>query len=346
MKTKRLADLGGLFCLLVLAGCNFPGRVQVATPDATDVFYTAVAIMTEKARTPDSLPTQPAATPLPEIITPTAGISPSAITTGLKQQGNPAATCDLAKPGLPLDVTIPDDTRLQPGEPFTKIWRFVNAGSCTWTREYSVVWFSGDALGVENEHRLSQSVAPGESVEIAVDMTAPNTPGVYSSYWMLRSASGSLFGLGPNGDAPFWARIQVVVVATATPAPTAVPTPTPVIEVSGRISLLAGQAVDLDTGLIDLESGGDVVLEDSEPNQFQLVPLNGARLGVFGMNRPGMTDCMGAQLTGEAFKISPETPGVYLCYRTNQGLPGALILANLPAQGVPLELDYITWAAP
>jgi hypothetical protein len=344
--TERMAGLIGVFFLLAIAGCNLPGRTAVATPDATGVYLTAAAIMTEKAGTLNPLPTQPAATPLPEVITPTVGRSPAAFTTGSTLQNSPSVPCDLAKPGLPLDVTIPDDSRLQPGESFTKIWRLANAGSCAWTRDYSVVWFSGDALGVESEHRLAQSVAPGESIEIAVDMVAPGTPGVYASYWMLRSDRGSLFGLGPNGDAPFWARIQVVVVSTATPMPTAIPSPTPVIEVSGKVSLQPGQVFDLDTGLIEQNDGGDVMLEENEPDQYQLFPLNGARLVAFGLNRPGISDCNGAQLTGDPVRLGDQQAGVYLCYRTNQGLSGTLLLVKLPAQGVPLEMEYVTWASP
>lgn len=349
METKRNYRLAGLIwaaSLLVLTGCNFPERAQNATPDATDVFHTAVAIMTEKAGTFAVLPTQSAATPFPEVITPTPGISPAVSSPNPVVDGSPSAPCDLAKPGLPFDVTIPDDTRMQPGESFTKIWRFINAGSCTWTRDYSVVWFSGDPLGVENGHHLSQSVAPGETIDIAVDMVAPGAPGVYSSYWMLRSDRGSLFGLGPNGDAPFWARIQVVVVSTASPTPTLSPSPTPIIEVSGSASLMPGQAIDLDTGLIGQGESGDAVLEESEPGQFRLLPINNARIGVFGLNRPSLSDCGGMLLSGEAVNLADQQPGTYLCYRTNQGLPGALQVMKLPAQGAALELEYLTWAAP
>jgi hypothetical protein len=42
---------------------------------------------------------------------------------------------------------------------------------------------------------------------------------------MLSNADGELFGIGPNGDAPFWARIIVVPSETETPTPTNTPTP-------------------------------------------------------------------------------------------------------------------------
>ncbi len=349
MKTKtenRLAGLIWAVSLLVLASCNLPARAQEATPNATGVYHTALAIMTEKAGTNVVVPTQMAATPFPQVITPTVGSSPAENTLNPAVNSSQPAPCDRAKPGQPLDVSIPDDTRLQPGEPFTKIWRFVNSGSCTWTRDYSVVWFSGDALGLENTYHLSQPVAPGEIVDIAVDMVAPSVPGVYSSYWMLRNDHGSLFGLGPNGDAPFWARIQVVVVSTATPTPTPNPSPTPITEVSGSASLLPDQAIDLDTGLIDQDEGGDAALEEIEPGQYQLLPIHNARIGIYGLTRPSFSECSGVTLTAQAVRLGGQQTGTYLCYRTNQGLPGVLLLVKLPVPGAALELEYMTWAVP
>jgi hypothetical protein len=40
-------------------------------------------------------------------------------------------------------------------------------------------------------------------------MIAPGVPGTYTSNWMLRSPSGTNFGLGVDGSKPFWARIVV-----------------------------------------------------------------------------------------------------------------------------------------
>ncbi len=349
MSTFTKTRLAGTICavsMLILAGCNLPSNLLESTPDATGVFFTAVALMTEKAGTTSAISTQPATTPVPEVITPTAGASPVIQATVVTQQPSPTLRCELARPGIPLDVTIPDDTRLNPGESFTKVWRFVNNGSCTWTRDYAVVWFSGDELGVQNEQRFLQQVAPGESVDLTVDMAAPNEPGVYSSYWMLRSDSGALFGLGPNGDAPFWVRIQVVAVSTATPTVTIAPSATPVVEASGSAQLQSDQSIDLDSGLLGQGDEDDIALELDEAEQYQLVPLNNARLGVFGMIKPGIIDCGGTLVSSDPVSLSDLQNGLYLCYRTNQGLPGALLLVKLPDQGDPLELEYLTWAAP
>ncbi len=340
---------GGIFLAAIslgLAGCNLPLNAQVSTPNATEVYFTAVAIITEKADASSESPTQPATTPVPQVITPTVGLTPLDIVTVALLAPSATPLCDLAKPGVPLDVTIPDDTRMQPGESFTKIWRFENEGFCPWTKDYAVVWFSGDDLGLEKVQSFSDPVQPGESVEVNVEMVAPMDPGVYSSYWMMRSGQGVLFGLGPNGDAPFWVRIQVVAVSTTTPTPTLTPTATPVVHITGSASLQPGQTFDLDNGKVSQGEGGDLSLNLSDKNEYKLTPLNNSRLGVFGPLQPAEVDCRGAVLSTDPVEISKVSPGDYLCYRTNQGLPGSLHLVQLPQQGTALQFDYLTWAAP
>jgi len=56
---------------------------------------------------------------------------------------------------------------------------------------------------------LPFSVAPGESIEMTVPMIAPTKAGEYTSYWMLRSNKGVLFGLGKDALSAFWVRINV-----------------------------------------------------------------------------------------------------------------------------------------
>lgn len=131
----------------------------------------------------------------------------------------PTVACDLAQPGHPIDVTVPDGTSFHPGEAFSKTWRLVNAGSCAWDDDYKVIWFSGDNLGLVRSSPLNQPVEPGESVEITVDMLAPQEPGTYQSNWKLSNSRGQLFGIGPDGNAPFWVRIIVLPIDTATALP-------------------------------------------------------------------------------------------------------------------------------
>jgi serine/threonine-protein kinase len=130
-----------------------------------------------------------------------------------------AAFCDHARAGSPIDVTIPDDTPMQPGQAFTKTWRLLNAGTCIWTKDYSIALFSGEAMGAATGVRLPYEVAPGQSVDVSANLIAPLTPGKYRGDWKLRNASGERFGIGPKAVSPIWLSIIVVAGGTSTVSP-------------------------------------------------------------------------------------------------------------------------------
>lgn len=119
----------------------------------------------------------------------------------------PTAPCDAAQ--LVEHVTIPDDTRLGPNVNFTKTWRLRNTGTCTWTRDYDLVYVEGEKMGGASALALPASVKPGESVNLSVDLATPSKAGKYRSGWQLRNASGTRFGIGTNAANPFWVSIEV-----------------------------------------------------------------------------------------------------------------------------------------
>src|SRR5688572_19185856 len=126
---------------------------------------------------------------------------------GLTQPASAATACDWAQ--FIADVTIPDGTNFSPGATFRKTWRLKNIGTCTWTTGYSLVFDSGDRFGAPTAVNLPINVAPGQTVDLSVDMTAPATAGHYFSYWKLKNASGVLFGIGSTMSKSFWAEINV-----------------------------------------------------------------------------------------------------------------------------------------
>ena len=113
------------------------------------------------------------------------------------------------------DLTIPDDTVMEPGEIFTKIWRLKNNGACTWTVGYQIIFDDGDQMGAPITVPMPSVVAPNGTVDISIDMTAPIDEDTYKGDWKLRSADGIEFGLG-DGSA-FYVQI-IVVEPTATVA--------------------------------------------------------------------------------------------------------------------------------
>ncbi len=145
-----------------------------------------------------TLPVQ-VATPVP-----TATSTPTAVPTV-------AACTNMAK--FISDVTVPDNTIVEPGETFTKTWRLKNTGTCTWDSSYLVSYVSGATMSQQPGYWIIQrgeTVAPGQSVNISVGMTAPMAEGNYQSSWGLREENGPLMPIqGGAGGNSFFVKIRV-----------------------------------------------------------------------------------------------------------------------------------------
>ena len=108
------------------------------------------------------------------------------------------------------DVTVPDGTRFEPNATFTKTWRLRNSGTCTWTSAYTMVFDSGTQMGSTASVAFpSANVAPGQNVDLSVNMTAPNAAGHYLGYWKFKNAAGVLFGIGVSANRSWWVEINV-----------------------------------------------------------------------------------------------------------------------------------------
>ena len=145
--------------------------------------------------------------------TPTLSINIPATSTPVPATNTPLPTatavtyCDWVT--FLKDVTIPDGTEMGPGEIFTKTWRLQNRGTCTWTSDYYLVFTGGDSMGETTAVRLPGRVAPGQTVDVSVTLTAPNSFERHVGYWMLRNPSGALFGYGTKAEKSFYVDIKV-----------------------------------------------------------------------------------------------------------------------------------------
>ncbi len=165
------------------------------------------------------VPPPPTNTPGGPTVTPTLTQTPSPSTPTI-----PPSACD--KVQYVADVNVPDGTTYQPGATFTKTWRLKNVGTCAWSTSYQLVFFSGEKMGGPASANFPKNVAVGETVDISVNLTAPAAAGSYRGFWMFKNASGALFGLGAQGNKPWWVDIKVAG-ATVTPGgPTTTPSPT------------------------------------------------------------------------------------------------------------------------
>lgn len=172
-----------------------PTATITTTPTATKVVYTVpiqpiIPVFTTTG-TPGTLVPSPTATPA----------------------GGGAVGCNNA--AFVQDVTIPNNSKMNPGESFTKTWRIKNTGTCGWNFGYKFTFIGGELFGSDTV-KIRRNVGPGGLTDFSLDMVAPNSPGTYSSYWRMADESGKLFGAAFN-------IVIIVPGATHTPEPTSVP---------------------------------------------------------------------------------------------------------------------------
>lgn len=350
---RKLIALVSILILALQAGCNMPKAGEdTPTLNVTQAYQTVEARLTQ-ALAVTQITASPQPTGSETTSLPPTDAAISATTTVPFASPTFEQICDKAAPGYPkIDASIDDDTEMDPGQTFTKSWRLESVGTCTWTTDYALVWFSGEQLDAPASVPLKGSVAPGQTVEISVDMVAPHSPGTYQSNWKLRNSAGVLFGIGPNGSSPFWVRIVVVQPSTATPTPpTTTPTPTttstPAIQASGSVTLLPGSLLDLDTAQVNSGSGEDLSYESDSEGNHPLVPLGSVLIGEHEGDQPTMASCQSATMSAEPILAENLGTGTVLCYRTNQGLPGwARVVDFDNDDNYSLTLDILTWSLP
>lgn len=212
--------------LLSSCGANVPELTPTVTFGAEEIRTQAVATfsadLTQTALfAPTDTPAATASPALPTLATSTAGtpFGPVATTVG----GGTGATAVTSCYGLTFvsDVSIPDNTQMDPGETFTKTWKVLNSGSCAWDAGFKFALTGGEAMG-SSTLTIPSAVAAGAQSDISVPMVAPNKTGTLRGNWRMSTASGQFFG-----DEVY---VQIVVgtatAATNTGAAPVVPTVT------------------------------------------------------------------------------------------------------------------------
>jgi len=198
--------LSFLLISVASAGCDL-----LSTPQpTTDLLATSVAqtIAAESTRAAEETPIPPSPTRVtvqPDLTA--TEPQPTSTSTPTPTPTIDEAACLRAK--FVTDVTIEDDTALAPGVTFLKVWRLRNVGECTWTTDYALVFVDGDQMDGADEISLPSDVAPEETVDLSVELTAPEEEGTYQGNWQLRNDVGQLFGIGKEWDEAFWVRIAV-----------------------------------------------------------------------------------------------------------------------------------------
>ena len=215
MKKTKWIILALLSLSLVLAACApslppTPSEAESAQQVAStqqakatqNSVETLVALVTELSNQPTWTP-QPACPVCPTqvVVVPTAATTPNP--NEATAQPTTAPTAEAGKKCFQFDflgdVNYPPGTIVKPGTKFSKTWTVKNTGTCTWSRDYDVVFVGGEAFGSNKRGDITREVVPGDIIEITIDnMTAPQTEGTYYSYWMIAAPDGARVGYGPN----------------------------------------------------------------------------------------------------------------------------------------------------
>lgn len=205
MKLKPIVAI--LVITILVAACSPApaSEEQGPTPDIAAVRTSAASTviaqftLTAAAFTPTpSLPTETtadtsgtAALPAQQTGTATA-TQPFAQVTDTS--GTTIALCDLLSyDPATVDVNVPDNTTMTPGQDFIKTWKVKNNGSCPWDPDYELVYagYSDDMSG--QFQPLTEVVQPGQEVDVSVQFSAPDEPGVYLSAWQMSNPAGITF---------------------------------------------------------------------------------------------------------------------------------------------------------
>lgn len=230
MKVQILLALGAI----LLASCG-GGNAPEVTPTTMNVnqiqtlavatFSSALTMTAIVAPTNTPAVTQTPLATIPPIGTSTGTIPLTGTTPGAAV-GGVAATASCYGLTFVSDVSIPDNTQMDPGEGFTKTWKVKNSGSCAWDAGFKFQNTGGEALG--SAFTLPAAVAAGQTFDISVPMTAPTSKtGTLRSNWRMSTAAGQYFGdevfvviVVGNASAPAATNTsEAAVEATNTTAP-------------------------------------------------------------------------------------------------------------------------------
>ncbi len=191
--TKPILLLTLVGLLLVACGSNEPAQ---PTPDVNAIHtiaaQTVIAEFTQTAQTAPTETLEPTATEEPTATPETALPLPTA-TVAVDSTGATVTPIPCDNSAFIIDITVPDDTEMTPGQDFVKTWKIKNTGTCAWGSGYSVIYAYGEKMSGIAEP-LTSVVAPGEEVEVSVRFKAPDKAGQYSSTWRMANANKSPFG--------------------------------------------------------------------------------------------------------------------------------------------------------
>lgn len=163
-----------------------PNSIGTAIIETANAAATQTQLYTTPTVTPTFTPTPtrtPSETPTPTktfiflFYTPTKSATPNAT----DQAGAKEYACELVS-------QAPEDNNVIGGGGFFSVrWQVKNTGRKIWdANSMDYRYKSGTKMHQKPAYDLYKNIAVGEVADIIVDMTAPTTPGKYSTAWVIR----------------------------------------------------------------------------------------------------------------------------------------------------------------
>ena len=185
-----------LLVILLLAACGGQATPTEPIPDVAAVRTSAASTVVSQFTLTAAVFTPTFPVPIatdPPVVEET----PTATQQTVAQETSASGTeipCDvLSYDPLTVDVNVPDNTVMAPGQDFIKTWRVKNTGSCPWGAGY-VLAYAGYDDDMDGQFiALKEVVQPGQEVEVSVQFKAPRQAGIYVSAWSMRNPSGFFF---------------------------------------------------------------------------------------------------------------------------------------------------------
>lgn len=173
-----------------------PGAVETIVAGTAGAAQTQTAALIRPSSTPTSTPTVTRTPTFTPTSTPTF-IVVIAKRTNTAKPGTSTATLVPGSSGeyacRLIDQSPQDGTKFPPKASFDAVWEVRNTGTKTWSDgSVDFVYVSGRKMHEQAVYDLSDTVATGDTIDLIVDMTAPNNPGTYKAEWALK-VSGDLF---------------------------------------------------------------------------------------------------------------------------------------------------------
>jgi uncharacterized protein YkwD len=221
----------------ILSGCSslFPAG-ETATPTVAETPVVAATSTTAVEATATAEPS----------VTPAATVETTATPQATRPPNAPDCTNNAS---FVADITIPDNTELVGGEVFTKTWRIMNTGTCSWAADYTLTYYSEERMDAPASVPLPLTF-PGQNADISVELAAPNSIGIHRANFVIKNPAGLIMKI--NDDSRLWLIINVKTTAAATAAPTSqtpqttAPSPTTASSSggSGLVTVTCGYAID------------------------------------------------------------------------------------------------------